>query len=87
MMLQRLDDSGYLLRSTEIIEVNKLGGGRIVQPEIQSQRRAVKERLGRLRSLRQPLEFTEHKGVAESGAADGQIEGSVPLRLAIQRQQ
>ncbi len=43
--LQRLDDSCYLLRSSEIIVVHKLGGGGILQPEIESQRRVVKERL------------------------------------------
>jgi len=84
--LQRLDDRRYLLRSSEIIGVNKLGGGGIVQLEIKSQRRTIKERLGRLCAFCQPLKFVEHKGIVESGAADRQIKRSVPLRLAIKRQ-
>src|ERR1700722_12275520 len=85
--LQRLDDRRPPPRSSEIIVVHKLGGGGILQPEIESQRRAVKEWLGRLRALSQPLKFVEHQGVGESSTPDGQIESSVPLRLAIKRQQ
>src|ERR1700722_18327490 len=85
--LQRLDNRRYLLRASEIIGVHKLGGGGIVQPEIKSQRRAIKERLGRLCAFSQPVKFVEHKGVGESGTTDGQIKRSVPLRLAIKRQQ
>src|ERR1700749_1086749 len=85
--LQRLDNRRYLLRSSEIIVVHKLRGGGIVQPQIKSQRRAIKERLGRRCTFSQPLKFVEHKRVGESGAADRQIERSVPLRLAIKRQQ
>src|ERR1700721_1324248 len=85
--LQRLDNRRYPLRASEIIGVHKLGGGGIVQSEIKSQRRAIKERLGRLCTFSQPLKFVEHKGICESGAPDRQIKRSVPLRLAIKRQQ
>ena len=84
--LERLDDGGYLLGPGGVIVVNELGGGGVVQREIEAEGRVVEEELGWMGSLSEPLKFVEDKAVAEGRLADRQIQGGVPLSLAAQRQ-
>lgn len=84
--MERLDDRGYLLGPGEVIEVNELGGGGIVQREIEAEGGVVEEELGWMGSLSEPLKFVEGEAVAEGRLANRQIQSGVPLSLAAQRQ-
>jgi len=85
--LERLDDGDYLLGPGEVIVVNELGGGGVVQREIEAESRVVEKELGWAGSLSQPLKFAELEGVSEGSPSDRQVQDGVPLGLAIDRQQ
>src|ERR1700722_15149570 len=69
--LERLDDGGHLLGPSEVIVVNELGWGGVVQREIEAESGVVEEEVGGGGWLRETLKFTEHEDFAETRPADG----------------
>ena len=87
ILLKDTDDGGDLFGPGELVVVDEFHGGGVGEREVKGESGVIEEEFGRVGALGEPLELAELLGVGEGGAADGQIENSVVLGLAVNGQQ
>jgi hypothetical protein len=87
MLLEISDNSCDLMGLSEFVVAHELRGSRILESQVQTQCRVVKEELTRMSMLRNPSVLTERRDVAESCPSDRQVQSGVLFCLAPNREQ